>query len=631
MGTLLLALGGLLVVSTAVLLASCLGLAVCDRIPSRHVPLRDGRGRRRIARSLTCGPADAHGAARRFRLRARRRSRRLGAARASVTPRSVSRAGRPPRPSRSRGARPRDARGHHSPVSDRRRGRGSAELARTRSSTTSRVPRCGSSNTRFATRRTPQTARRCISAGRGDPDRRVDDPERRRSLYDVRPALRRARRVSRDRRDRAKTRARCHGGRVRSRRLLDVHDRRAADADGAQRPRSCRASRRLRVLRHPPRASRPRPRGPGSRARGRHEADDAASPCRCSSRSCSRRIAARTWPALGVAGIAGLAGGSVWYYVNLVVTGKLDGGLSAMRSHRSPTAPWGRRSTGSDGCLVTSSRCPAPKAGAGSARRHPVWSSGSSSPSRPESCFSVRRRRAAGAAALVAVSAVVLYPMLATWVDVAGRASRQALVTAHLSPIILPPRACRCSSTRARSTPRTESRSCCSSSGSARSSCETSRGGAYRWLPQSRSRRRCSSSSCSRLSLEYDPIRIRFVAFPVALATAVLGICVRVRPLAWTAVGLTAATLAVVVAYFVPRPAGLALLPGNRTPRAVGALVRAGRWRRGRRERVPVPRGEDPGGRDDRARPRPQHVHLPGVGRGTEADCPLRPGHGRRA
>ena len=35
------------------------------------------------------------------------------------------------------------------------------------------------------------------------------------------------------------------------------------------------------------------------------------------------------WPALGVAGVAGVAAGSLWYVVNVVETGKVDGGLSA--------------------------------------------------------------------------------------------------------------------------------------------------------------------------------------------------------------------------------------------------------------------------------------------------------------
>jgi hypothetical protein len=66
------------------------------------------------------------------------------------------------------------------------------------------------------------------------------------------------------------------------------------------------------------------------------------------------------------------------------------------------------------------------------------------------------------------------------------------------------------------------------------------------------------------LVLAYDPQRMRYIAFSVALASAVFGVALRVRPLAWTAVGLTVVSLAVLVGYFVPRPAGLALLPWNR-------------------------------------------------------------------
>jgi hypothetical protein len=73
-------------------------------------------------------------------------------------------------------------------------------------------------------------------------------------------------------------------------------------------------------------------------------------------------------------------------------------------------------------------------------------------------------------------------------------------------------------------------------------------------------------------ALAYDPQRMRYLAFSVALASAVFGIALRVRPLAWTAVGLTAASLAVLVGYMVPRPAGLALLPWNRD------LERSARW-----------------------------------------------------
>jgi hypothetical protein len=75
-----------------------------------------------------------------------------------------------------------------------------------------------------------------------------------------------------------------------------------------------------------------------------------------------------------------------------------------------------------------------------------------------------------------------------------------------------------------------------------------------------------SSVLLTALTLAYDPQRMRYVAFSVALAATVFGTALRVRSLAWTSVSLTAVTLAISVAYFVPRPAGLALLAANRTP-----------------------------------------------------------------
>jgi hypothetical protein len=76
----------------------------------------------------------------------------------------------------------------------------------------------------------------------------------------------------------------------------------------------------------------------------------------------------------------------------------------------------------------------------------------------------------------------------------------------------------------------------------------------------------------SALAIAWDPQRMRYLAFSVALASAVFGLALRVRPLAWTAVGLTAVSLAVLVGYVVPRPAGLGVLPGNRDPE------RSARW-----------------------------------------------------
>ena len=74
------------------------------------------------------------------------------------------------------------------------------------------------------------------------------------------------------------------------------------------------------------------------------------------------------------------------------------------------------------------------------------------------------------------------------------------------------------------------------------------------------------------LVLAYDPQRMRYVTASVALAATLFGTALRVRPLAWTSVGLAAVTLAVSLGYFVPRPAGLALLSENRKP------LRTARW-----------------------------------------------------
>ena len=65
-------------------------------------------------------------------------------------------------------------------------------------------------------------------------------------------------------------------------------------------------------------------------------------------------------------------------------------------------------------------------------------------------------------------------------------------------------------------------------------------------------------------SLAYDPQHMRYIVFPVALASTVFGVALRVRILAWTTAAVSAVTLLVVVGYFVPRPGGVAFLPENR-------------------------------------------------------------------
>jgi hypothetical protein len=66
------------------------------------------------------------------------------------------------------------------------------------------------------------------------------------------------------------------------------------------------------------------------------------------------------------------------------------------------------------------------------------------------------------------------------------------------------------------------------------------------------------------LALAYDPQRMRYIVFAAALAASVFGVALRVRALAWTAVALATATSLISIAYFVPRPASLALLSENR-------------------------------------------------------------------
>ena len=87
-----------------------------------------------------------------------------------------------------------------------------------------------------------------------------------------------------------------------------------------------------------------------------------------------------------------------------------------------------------------------------------------------------------------------------------------------------------------------------------------------------RARRRAAALLLTALALAYDPQRMRYVAFSVALASTVFGTALRVRLWPGRRSSLAAVTLAVSVAYFVPRPAGLALLSGNRTPE------RSARW-----------------------------------------------------
>jgi len=280
----------------------------------------------------------------------------------------------------------------------------------------------------------------------------------------------------------------------------------------------------------------------------------------------------RRWPALAMAGIAGAVVGCGWYLVNLASTGKLDGGLTEAFPQTpdrgiSATAERTRRLlmdllelSGAEGKGVL---------------RWPWLGIVACSVLLVVALVLAARgkHRQAAVAAVAVVFTVVAVPMLAVWVDVARRAVRQVEATIGLS----------------------------AAPGGFRvpeqlyeSPVHSAYGLAFVLLLIGAGTLVVRDVVCGRLAvaavialaglplflvllaltLEYDPARMRFFAFPVALATAVFGIALRVRLLAWAAVALTAVSLAVSLGYFAPRPAGLALLPGNRdTNRAARWLV----------------------------------------------------------
>jgi hypothetical protein len=190
--------------------------------------------------------------------------------------------------------------------------------------------------------------------------------------------------------------------------------------------------------------------------------------------------------------------------------------------------------------------------------------------------FGVRGRRHASAAALLAgVFVFFAIPLLVRWVDIAGRALAQvgaAVGVGERPGDRLPP-------------------------GFYESAMHSSYGlafmalflGAGALVVADVARRRLTPAALvavagvplslllTALLLAYDPQRMRYIAFSVALASAVFGVALRVRPLAWTAVGLTAVSVAVLVGYIIPRPASLALLPWNRdSERSARWFVQAG-------------------------------------------------------
>jgi len=273
----------------------------------------------------------------------------------------------------------------------------------------------------------------------------------------------------------------------------------------------------------------------------------------------------RRWPSLALSGALGIAAGSFWLVVNLAQTGRLDAGVAV---DRGDSAVERIRLSALDLLELSDAE------GKG-LLASPLWGVGALVLALAAAVVLAARKKwwASGSALVVGAAAFVVLPMLSIWVQVADRAFRQVQavvgITAAASGARVPNELYE-------------------------SPMHSSYGLAFvlLWLTVGAlvvvdlQRRKLSVAPLAALAgvpltlvilalaLSYDPQHMRYIAFPVALATAVFGVALRVRALVWTAVAVTAATLSVTLVYFAPRPAGLALLPGNRdTNRSARWLV----------------------------------------------------------
>jgi len=270
------------------------------------------------------------------------------------------------------------------------------------------------------------------------------------------------------------------------------------------------------------------------------------------------------WRSLAVAAVTGLAAGSFWFVLNLVETGRPGGGTE-LDQGLDPVLERVRLSfvdllelSDAEGTGLLAS---------------PIWGLGALAvASAVGAVLAVRgRRRAGGVALLVGVMAFFAAPLLVTWARVGDRVlahARSAVGLASGGPTTRLPE------------------------GFIESPMHSSYGlsfvvlfiGAGVLVVDDVRRRRLPVAALvalvgvpvtvllTALALAYDPQRMRYVALSVVLAATVFGTALRVRALAWTAVALAAVTLAVSVAYFVPRPAGLAVFSEHRSPE------RSARW-----------------------------------------------------
>ena len=264
----------------------------------------------------------------------------------------------------------------------------------------------------------------------------------------------------------------------------------------------------------------------------------------------------RRWVAVALYGAAGLAAGSVWLLVNLVETGRLDGGVTTDfgdqeffdRILRSFVDLLEMSDGEGEGLLMS-----------------PLWGAGAlllALAVAAALCWR-NRWRAGTLLGIAGVFSFVSLPLLITWTHVAEYAFRQVRVAIGLGG----------------TAPGTRL-----PEGFDESAMHSSYGlaflllfiGSGALLAVDVARRRSSFPPLAALigvpltlliatiKIGYDPQHLRYIAFPVALATSVFGIALRVRALAWSAAALAAATVVVTLAYFVPRPSGLALLAANR-------------------------------------------------------------------
>ena len=279
------------------------------------------------------------------------------------------------------------------------------------------------------------------------------------------------------------------------------------------------------------------------------------------------------WPSLALAGAGGLAAGSFWYALNLVETGELTGGVSADR--------------GTDSVLerIRLSFVDLLELSDGEGRGLLSSLAWSLAPLAVAVVIALvlalsRRFRASGVVVLVGVIAFFVAPLLVTWVGVADRVLGHARAAVGLG------------SGPASRLPE----------GFIESPMHSSYGLAFVVLFVGAGALVVGTSCAAGVSLAalaalvgvpltlvltafalaYDPQRMRYVAFAVALASSVFGVALRVRALAWIAVALAVTTTVISLAYFVPRPASLHAPVWEPHSRALGALVHPGRERKRR-------------------------------------------------